>query len=76
MRAYAAGQHLASIFWFERAIESGHASAHAALAWLLKTVYIDSGIGLNPLHTGLTERIFELAKNGASMGCRQDFPLA
>ena len=71
VRAYAAGQHLTSIAFFERAIQWGHASAHAALAWLLRRVYIDSDMGFRGLHHRLPERIFELAKNGARMGCRQ-----
>jgi hypothetical protein len=79
MLAYAAGNHQAAIAHFENAIESGHAGAHAALAWLMQRVYIDSRpyLGISKIVTvnelaATKKYVFNLAKRGASMGCRQE----
>jgi hypothetical protein len=79
MLAYAAGNHQAAIANFEDAIESGHAGAHASLAWLMQRVYIDSRpyLGISKTESvnelAATKKfVFNLAKRGASMGCRQE----
>jgi TPR repeat protein len=72
MLAYAGGNYHNAIYLFERAIQSGHANAHAALAWLLQRVCIDQGMSKHKVEAanGVSNHICDLATRGARMGCR------